>query len=142
MEPHLLHRALAARHRVLLAEDDAEMRALLSRQLRSDGYDLFEVDNGIALFDAITRARANLAPMPSVIVTDVCMPGLSGLSVLRAVRDYGWRVPVVLITAFGSEETHNEAAGLEAAVVLSKPFDLDTLRMAVRCLLPPKPQTN
>jgi DNA-binding response OmpR family regulator len=74
--------------------------------------------------------------MPSVIVTDLRMPGVSGLSVLRTIREYGWRVPVVLITAFGSEETLNEAARLDAAIVLHKPFELDDLRMAIRCLLP------
>ena len=91
------------------------MRALMGMQLRRDGYDLTELANGFALFAAITNVRANLMPMPSVIVSDVRMPGLSGLSILRVVREYGWRVPVVLITAFGSEETLNEAAKLEAS---------------------------
>jgi DNA-binding response OmpR family regulator len=129
-------RAVAARPLVLLAEDDDEMRDLISLRLRRQGYDLLEAASGSALLLAIKRIRADLAPMPSLIVTDVHMPGLSGLSALHTVRDYGWRVPVVVITAFGSEETLNEAARLDAAVVLHKPFDLDDLRMAIDCLLP------
>lgn len=118
------------------------MRTLISMQLRRDGYDLTEVESGFALFAAITHVRANLTPMPSMIVSDVRMPGLSGLSILRVVRDYGWRIPVVLITAFGSEETLNEAASLEASIVLHKPFELDDLRAAIRCVLPALPRPN
>lgn len=123
-------------HCILLAEDDHEMRALISMRLRQDGYDLIEADSGLALMSAVSDMRKNGGPMPDVIVSDIRMPGQSGLSVLRAIREYGWRVPVVLITAFGGEETLNEAWSLEAAIVLHKPFELDDLRMAIRCLLP------
>jgi DNA-binding response OmpR family regulator len=125
-----------SRHRVLLAEDDNEMRALMAMRLRDDGYDLVEVCDGTALFAAITCIQANRSPMPSVIVSDVRMPGLSGLFVLRTVRDRGWTVPIVLITAFGCEETLNEAARYQATMVLHKPFDLRDLSLAVACLLP------
>jgi DNA-binding response OmpR family regulator len=125
-------------HRVLLAEDDDEMRALISMRLRRDGYDLVEAESGYALFAALTEVRERESPMPSVIVSDIRMPGINGLAVLRAIREYGWRVPVVLITAFGSEETLNEAARLDASIVMHKPFELDDLRMAIRCLLPPR----
>ncbi len=126
----------ASRHRVLLAEDDNEMRALMAMRLRDDGYELVEACDGTALFAEITCIQANRSPMPSVIVSDVRMPGLSGLFVLRAVRDSGWTIPILLITAFGCEETLNEAARYQATMVLHKPFDLRDLSLAVACLLP------
>ena len=61
---------------------------------------------------------------------------MSGLRVVEAIRRWGLRMPIILITAFGSEETLNEAFQLGATAVLSKPFDIDDLRAAVCCLLP------
>lgn len=128
--------AVAPAHRVFLAEDDDEMRALIGLHLRADGYEIVELPNGSALLAALSDAHVSLAPMPSVIVSDLRMPGMSGVAVLRAVRQYGWSTAFVLITAFGSEEALNEAARLEASVVLHKPFELDDLRRVIRCVLP------
>jgi two-component system response regulator AtoC len=123
-------------HQVLLAEDDDEMRALITYRLRRDGHDVVESVDGLALLSQLTLIRANLKPMPSLIVTDVHLPGASGLSALHTVGIFGWNVPVLLMTAFGTEETLNTAARLGAGMVLHKPFDLDDLSLAVRCLLP------
>jgi two-component system response regulator (stage 0 sporulation protein F) len=123
-------------HRVLLAEDDDEMRALISLRLRADGYELVEVPNGLALLEAVGDAQARLTPIPSVIVSDLRMPGMSGVAVLRAVRQHGWSTAFVLITAFGDEDALNEAAHLGASIVLHKPFELDDLRRVIRCVLP------
>jgi DNA-binding NtrC family response regulator len=62
----------------------------------------------------------------SIIVSDIRMPGLDGLGLLTALRCASWTTPVILMTAFGSSETHEEAARL-GAVVLDKPFDLERL---------------
>jgi two-component system response regulator AtoC len=126
----------AGMHVVLLAEDDDEMRALIALRLHRDGYDVVESADGLSLLSRLTSARENIERMPSLIVTDVNLPGASGLSALRAVGELGWNVPVLLMTAFGTEETLNVAARLGADMVLHKPFDLDHLSMAVRCLLP------
>jgi CheY-like chemotaxis protein len=123
-------------HRVLLAEDDQEMRTLIGAKLRKDGYDVVELDSGVALLSAVTLARAQLAPMPSVVVTDVRMPRVSGITALQVIKGYGWDVPIIVITAFGSEETLNEVTRSGATMVLHKPFELDDLRRAIRCVLP------
>jgi DNA-binding response OmpR family regulator len=127
-------------HHVLLAEDDDEMRALIALRLRGDGYEVAEAADGLSLLSRLTLVHANVRPMPSLIVTDVNLPGASGLSALRTVGELGWNVPVLLMTAFGSEETLNIAARLGAGMVLHKPFDLDHFSMAVRCLLPRMPR--
>ncbi len=70
-----------------------------------------------------------------LIVSDVRMPICSGLEIVRAIRDSGWTVPVILMTAFGDDETRDRAAQLNA-VLFDKPFDLDDLRTAVLSLVP------
>ena len=69
-----------------------------------------------------------------MIVSDVRMPGLDGLSVLRALRRHPWCPPVIIITAFGEAGLHEEALRLGATTVLDKPFEVDRLRAEVERL--------
>jgi DNA-binding response OmpR family regulator len=122
------------RARVIVAEDDAAMRRLLASTLRRDGYEVTEAASGLQLFEALRRA-VFAAAAPDFIVSDVRMPGGSGLQVLEAIRVAGWSVPVILITAFGDEDVRCEGARLGAACVLSKPFDMDDLRAVATDLI-------
>jgi DNA-binding NtrC family response regulator len=70
-----------------------------------------------------------------LIVSDVRMPGWTGLDLLDVVRRARMGTPVLLITAFGAPETHQEAARLGAGAVLNKPFDLDEFRATVAALV-------
>lgn len=113
--------------RVLVAEDDAEMRRLLVTQLRLEGIDVQEASDGRALWRQMQRACVEGdGERPDVIVTDVRMPGMSGLEALRRIRTVAPDVPVVVVTGFGSNHTHAEARSLGAAV-LDKPFEVDDL---------------
>jgi CheY-like chemotaxis protein len=123
--------------RVLVAEDDREMRRLIVDALRKDGYEVVEVPDGgrmlVRITDECFRATS---PTIDLIVSDVRMPICSGLEIVRAIRDSGWTVPVILMTAFGDDETRDRAAEMDA-VLFDKPFDLDDLRTAVFSLVPP-----
>src|SRR6187455_2965437 len=128
-----LQRVSETRHwpaaRVLVAEDDDELRWLITRTLRKSGFDVIEARDGSALLD---RAGELLVKDPSLsgldlIVSDIRMPGWSGLDVLAGLHHSEVRVPIVLITAFGDSSTHEQAARLGAAAVVDKPFDLDHL---------------
>ena len=123
------------RARIVVAEDDPEMRALLAAALRRDGYEVIEVSDGAQLWEYLHAVmhRADVAA-PDLLVSDVRMPGQSGLEVLAALRRAEVGLPVVLITAFGDAEAHDAAFELGAAM-LDKPFDLDTLRRTVHCLV-------
>jgi two-component system response regulator (stage 0 sporulation protein F) len=124
--------------RVLLAEDQPEMRSLVRSALVRDGYEVIEAEDGPSVIHAlISGLLAEQARAPDLIITDVRMPGFTGLEVLARLRREDWATPVILITAFGDEALHAEAARLGAARVLDKPFELDELRAAVRGLLKP-----
>jgi CheY-like chemotaxis protein len=119
--------------RILLAEDDPDMRRLLATSLRMAGHKVIEATDGIEVLDRMESAILHAgADQFDVIVSDVNMPGLSGLDVLATLRSTHWMTPVVLITAFGDEETRTEARELGAAAVLDKPLDPEVLRCAVR----------
>lgn len=105
--------------RVLLAEDDADLRALLAAELRRGGLEVIECVNGLELVETLDRGETDY----DALVTDIRMPGVTGMEILEGLNVFGKRCPVVLITAFGDEETHARARRMGAAVVLDKPFD-------------------
>lgn len=132
-----IDQVIARRHvrPILLGEDDAEMRAMLADPLREDGYDLLEARDGTELVRAIHRFEDAMVPL-GLIITDVRMPGFSGLEVLEYLDYARLTVPVIVMTAFGDDDTHAQAHRRHAALVLDKPFDIDDLRAAVARLLP------
>lgn len=128
------------RPRVAVAEDNVEMRRLIAATLRGDGYDVLEAGDGtelISRLESLSGAQGPARTAVELIVSDLRMPGLSGMDVLGAIRDGNWRTPFILITAFGDEDTHREARDLGAAAVLDKPFDLERLRTLVHESVPP-----
>jgi DNA-binding NtrC family response regulator len=123
--------------RVLLAEDDAEMRHMLAAALRRDGCDVVEVCDGRELLHWLTAHRLQDHPDEGLdlLISDVRLPGRGGLDVLAAMRWADWRVPVVLMTGFGDAAAHAEARRLGASAMFDKPFDLDDFRTIVWNLL-------
>jgi CheY-like chemotaxis protein len=126
--------------RVLVAEDQREMRVLMSEVLRREGYEVLEAASGTELIDRLVTGLIadDDARAPDLIVTDVRMPGCTGLEVLARLRRNDWSTPVILITAFGDPATHEEAHRLGAAYVLDKPFELDDLVLAALSLAHPR----
>lgn len=111
----------------LLADDDREMRALLSDTLREEGWEVLEAVDG---FELATRVRALVAL--DLIISDMRMPGLTGLEAIEELRKGACRVPVILLSGFADASLEEEAARLGIAAVLPKPFPLRTLLEAVR----------
>jgi CheY-like chemotaxis protein len=124
--------------RVLLAEDDDALRRLLAAVLARDGYDVVEAADGVDLVARIEEALATRAARsePFLVLADIQMPRLSGLDVAAILRCASCAIPVVLMTAFGDEETHSEARELGVVALLDKPVDLDALRAAIRERMP------
>lgn len=122
------------RERILIAEDDAAMRDLIAATLRWEGYRVVATRNGIEALERLGSAVLG-HDRYAAIVSDICMPGPSGLDVLSGLRAAGERVPIVLITAFGTNETYAHAMELGASAILAKPFRLETLVTVLADLL-------
>jgi DNA-binding response OmpR family regulator len=119
--------------RVLLAEDDEELRRLLASVLVREGYEVVEAADGTELLARIEEAMRTTHERGTLLVlADIQMPGLSGLDVAAILRCASSTLPVVLMTAFGDDETRMEARELGVAALLDKPVDLDALRSTVR----------
>jgi CheY-like chemotaxis protein len=123
--------ANGAAPRILLAEDDEEFRRLLVSTLRAHGCRIVEAASGSELLDRIAGELHFMDDLGfDVVVSDVCMPGSTGLEVLGGLRSARLRVPVVLISAFANAETRYIAREL-GAQLLDKPFDLETFAAVV-----------
>ena len=122
--------------RILLAEDDVEMRRLVADALRGDGYVVLEVQDGGRLLVTLAHEYVGRGGqrLVDLVVTDVRMPVCSGLQILEQMRAARWPVPVILMTAFGDAETLRRAHSLDALLFV-KPFEVDDLRIAVGRLL-------
>jgi two-component system response regulator (stage 0 sporulation protein F) len=123
---------------ILLAEDDKEMRAMLAFALRKDGYDVTECSNGVDLFTHLQpfflSKRIGQKDV-ALIISDIRMPGFTGMEVLEGTSRKEGFPPMILITAFGDEKTHALADELGVAAMFDKPFDMDDLLAKVRELL-------
>jgi DNA-binding response OmpR family regulator len=137
-EPAAIPRFDAAPHRrrILVAEDSGEMRRLIVATLQAQGYEVTEARDGMELLDCIEAAAKHGTPdRYAAVVSDVRMPWLSGLDVMAVLKAASWHTPVILITAFGDEETHLEGRDLGAAAVLDKPFEMEALTTVLRDVL-------
>ncbi len=112
--------------RVLVVDDERSMRELLSIVLRREGYDVTLAENGRMAIDQLDRARYDL------LISDIKMPDMSGVDVLRAAKRIDQDILGIMITAYASADTAIEAMRLGAHDYLSKPFDVDELKIKVR----------
>lgn len=123
---------------IVIAEDDEEMAALLIRAFKKVGYKVSACQNGWELLKllGVFPAREVFKDV-SLVVSDIRMPGISGLEALKTCGYVGDFPPIILITAFGDKWTHEQARELGAVEIMDKPFDIDELVDKVRQLVPP-----
>jgi two-component system, NtrC family, response regulator PilR len=112
--------------RILVVDDERSMRELLAIVLRREGYEVLLAENGKSAVDTLEREQVDL------LISDIKMPDLSGVEVLRAAKRIDPDILGIMITAFASTDTAVEAMRLGACDYLSKPFDIDLLKMKVR----------
>ena len=134
---HQLRQRLGRRPRVLLAEDDHDVRTALAELLDQEGYEVRTVVDGAELLDVIGRAFLfeRDEPPPDIIISDIRMPGFNGLHTMESLRRLGHDVRIVVITAFGDEEIRRRVEDLRDAAFFHKPIDLDRLEEKLRELL-------
>ncbi|PYM60786.1 MAG: Fis family transcriptional regulator [Candidatus Rokuibacteriota bacterium] len=115
-----------AKARVLVVDDEKSMRDLLSITLEKEGYDVLTAAGGEAAIEALRRDATD------AVITDLRMPKVDGLQVLRAAKEISPDVAVIVITAVASTETAVEAMKLGAYDYITKPFKLDEVSLIVR----------
>jgi DNA-binding NtrC family response regulator len=108
--------------RVLLVDDDEDMRSLLADVLSDEGYEVIQAANGAEALVLLHRETF------AVILLDKRMPGLSGMDLLPGLRVLCPETPVIVITAFGDAHTAAEGTEKGAFGLLFKPFRMDDLR--------------
>jgi two-component system response regulator PilR (NtrC family) len=123
---------VSSRARILVVDDERSMQEFLEICFRREGYDVAtagDVDSGLALLEADDF---------DVAISDLQMPGRSGLELLRAVREISPETAVILITAFGTTETAIAAMKEGAYDYVTKPFKVDEIRLVVEKALEKK----
>ncbi|WP_152207757.1 sigma-54-dependent transcriptional regulator [Marinobacter changyiensis] len=115
--------------RILLVEDDASLRSLLTEELEIDGY---QVESTGSFGEAVAAA---VARRPALVVSDLRLPDQDGLAILRRLQAEGIAVPFIVVTAFGTVDQAVEALKAGADDFLTKPLSIDHLRLKVKRLL-------
>jgi len=115
--------------RLLIVDDDSSMRMALYESLTSCGYEVETAENGA---EALARFKSGRF---AGVVTDMRMPKMSGMEVLKGVKRISPETPVIIITAYGTVSTAVDAMKEGASEFIMKPFSLDDLEFAVKNVL-------
>ena len=124
---------------ILLAEDDKEMRTLLAQELSTAGYRVSECPDGWNLLEHLSSfilPDSRKHEKVDLVISDIRMPGLTGLEILEGVQETNGIPPMILITAFGDKDTHVQTEKLGATAMFDKPFEIDDLLAKVRQIVP------
>jgi DNA-binding NtrC family response regulator len=116
--------------RILVIDDEPNVRTVLTMLLEDDGYEVQTAENG----DSGIAVLEN-GPAVDLVISDLKMPGRDGLAVLKRLREIGQETPLVMITAYGSIEKAVEAMKCGAADFITKPFNKDVIRHVVHQIL-------
>ena len=119
---------MAERSRILVVDDETQISRVLKTTLNSQGYEVKTAPNGEAGFDAISDW------LPDLLITDLSMPGMSGIDLCRAVRERS-NIPIIILSVRGEEKTKIEALDAGADDYVTKPFSVNELLARVRANL-------
>ena len=114
---------------ILVVDDEPDVEVLFRQQFRRDlRAQRFVMDFAISAADALVRIANTIEQSLILILSDINMPGMSGLEMLPRVRAERPDVPVIMITAYGDAETRRKAIERGAVGLLTKPIDFALLR--------------
>ena len=117
---------------ILVVDDEPDVEHLFRQQFRRDIRNgRFVMEFAASAPEALERAKTIADPMLILILSDINMPGMTGLEMLPKVKAARPSVPVIMITAYGDEATRKKANELGAAGLLTKPIDFELLRQEI-----------
>ena len=111
--------------KILIADDEKNMRWILGKNLRDEDFSVSEASDGEEAFHLF------LDEDPDLVILDYRMPKLDGMEVLKRIKTINPKLPVIMITAHGSTDAAVEAMKLGAADYVSKPFDINDLKLSI-----------
>ena len=117
---------------VLVVDDDEAMSSVVADELRADGHRVITADTGLDALVLVHGRLVRQSALPDVIVTDVRLPGTTGLQFAASLRRLGCTMPIIVMTAFGSDEVRRGAKDIGAVACLDKPFEMTELRDLVQ----------
>jgi two-component system response regulator PilR (NtrC family) len=112
-------------NKILIVDDEQSMRDFLSIMLKKEGYDVVSAENGQ---DAVKAVQNDIFDL---VISDVKMPVMDGIGVLKAVKDLSPETVVIMITAYATTETAVEAMKLGAYDYITKPFKVDEIKLVI-----------
>jgi two-component system response regulator HydG len=122
--------------RVLLVDDERDLLDVLAQELGDMGFDVTALDNGRAALDAVGRRRFD------ALITDLKMPGMDGLEMLRLLKQTDPHLPVIVITGYASDRARRAFDAREAYGLLLKPFTLEDMRRLVEAAVTRRPDLD
>jgi two-component system response regulator AtoC len=111
--------------KILIADDEKNMRWILGKNLMEENFTVIEASDGEEAFNLF------LDEEPDMVILDYRMPKLDGMEVLKRIKTINSKLPVIMITAHGSTDAAVEAMKLGAVDYVSKPFDIDDLKLTI-----------
>lgn len=114
--------------KILVADDEENIRNLFRLRLESEGYEVFTAENGAAAMDILYREVIDL------VIADVMMPVINGFELVRRMREEKFDVPVIFLTAKGMLEDKKQGFSLGADDYMVKPVEFDELIMRMRAI--------
>jgi len=114
---------------ILIVDDDVNLCTVLKEELVEVGYNVEFVNNGIAVFDCLSRTPVDL------ILLDLKMPGMDGFEVLKELHDRKIKVKVIVLTAYADVKSAIDSAKMGASDFISKPYDFDELLITISKVL-------
>lgn len=117
---------LKIKSKILIADDEINMIWALKKTLTKEGYEIISAEDGVEALEAFKKYE------PDLVILDLKMPKMDGMEVLENIKNINSNIPVILITAHGSTKLAVEAMKLGALDYVSKPFDIEELRVIIR----------
>ena len=112
--------------RIMIIEDDKEMRSLLKDFFEEEGFETDSASNGVDALRMLFKDHFDL------VITDIRMPGLTGLDILPRIRRLKPEIPIIVMTAYGSDDVRRRSLERGATIYLEKPIHLSKLRAVIR----------
>src|SRR6202521_6191800 len=126
---------------ILTADDEPDVADLFRQRFRREAQQgTYVLHFALSAAEALERLAGDIEPQLIVILSDINMPGMDGLALLRELKERRPDLPVIMVTAYGDDERRRQASEYGAADFITKPVDFEILKAELRRLSMPPAQ--